>query len=87
MGMMGGGASGQMGMMDTKSMCEMHDKMMSAKAKVQPRAAKPAAPAVRPGVATSRSGIEASRRKEVTDRLAREGSVEAGAAFFKTLKF
>ena len=38
-GMMGGadgqkgmmGAGGQMGMMDKKSMCEMHDKMMSAK--------------------------------------------------------
>lgn len=29
-GMMGGGA-GQMGMMDKKSMCEMHDKMMSGK--------------------------------------------------------
>lgn len=64
-----------------------YDKMMSAKAKVNPKAPKPAAPPVRPGVATSRSAIEASKRKEVTDRLARDGSVEAGAAFFKTLKF
>ena len=64
-----------------------YDKMMSAKAKVNPKAPKPAAPPVRPGVATSRSAIEATKRKEVTDRLAREGSVEAGAAFFKNLKF
>jgi hypothetical protein len=64
-----------------------YDEMMKAKAKVQPKAARPAAPPVRPGVATSRSAIEATKRKEVTDRLAREGSVEAGAAFFKNLKF
>ena len=64
-----------------------YDKMVAAKAKVTPKAAKPAAPPVRAGVATSRSAIEASKRKEVTDRLAREGSVEAGAAFFRNLKF
>lgn len=64
-----------------------YDEMMAAKQKVQPKAPRPAAPPVRPGVATSRSAIEATKRKEVTDRLAREGSVEAGAAFFKNLKF
>ena len=66
---------------------QQYDKMVAAKAKVTPKAPKPAAPPVRPGVATSRSAVEASTRKKVTDRLAREGSVEAGAAFFKTLKF
>ena len=64
-----------------------YDKMMAAKGKVVPKAAKPAAPPVRPGVATPRSAIENAKRKESTDRLAREGSVEAGAAFFKSLKF
>lgn len=66
---------------------QQYDRMTAAKAKVQPKAARPAAPPVRPGVATSKSAIDASNRKKVTDRLARTGSVEDGAAFFKTLKF
>jgi hypothetical protein len=60
-----------------------YDKMMSAKAKVTPKAAKPAAPPVRPGVATSRSATDASQRKAISDRLARSGSVQDGAAMWK----
>jgi hypothetical protein len=59
------------------------DKMMSAKAKVQPKAAKPAAPPVRPGVATSRSAVEHSQRKKAFERLERSGSLEDAAAIFK----
>jgi hypothetical protein len=62
---------------------QQFDKMNAAKAKVQPKAAKPAAPAVRPGVATSRSANEAAQRKKAFERLDREGSVEAAAAIFK----
>jgi hypothetical protein len=61
-----------------------YDKMMSAKAKVTPKAAKPAAPPVRPGVATSRSAVDASQRKAASERLARTGSVQDGAAIWKT---
>jgi hypothetical protein len=60
-----------------------YDEMMSAKAKVQPKAPKPAAPPVRPGVATPRSAIQATERKKAFERLDREGSVEAAAAIFK----
>jgi hypothetical protein len=60
-----------------------YDEMMSAKAKVQPRAAKPAAPPVRPGVATSRSAIQATQKKTLFERLERTGSIEDAAAIFK----
>jgi len=60
-----------------------YDKMMSAKAKVTPKAAKPAAPPVRPGVATSRSATQASNLKAANERLARSGSVQDGAAIWK----
>ncbi len=60
-----------------------YDQMMSAKAKVTPKAAKPAAPPVRPGVATPRSAIQAAKMKSATDRLGRTGSVEDGAAIWK----
>jgi hypothetical protein len=66
---------------------QQYDKMVAAKGKVAPKAPKPSAPPVRPGVATSRSAVQQAERKKITERLAREGSVEAGAAFFKTLKF
>jgi hypothetical protein len=66
---------------------QQYDKMTAAKAKVTPKAARPAAPVVKPGVATSASSAKAVQQKNVRERLAREGSVEAGAAFFKTLKF
>jgi Skp family chaperone for outer membrane proteins len=60
-----------------------YDEMMSAKAKVTPKAPKPAAPPVRPGVATPRSAIQATEKKKAFERLDREGSVEAAAAIFK----
>lgn len=66
---------------------QQFDKMKEAKAKVVPKAAKPAAPPVKPGVTTPRSAVEGAKRKAVLERLDREGSVEAGAAFFKGLKF
>jgi hypothetical protein len=66
---------------------QQYDKQSVAKAKVQPKAVRQAAPPVRPGVATSASAAKHAERKKINDRLAREGSVEAGAAFFKTLKF
>lgn len=61
-----------------------YDKMMAAKGKVSPKGPKPAAPAVRPGVATSKSAVENATRKKVFERLDRDGSIEAGAAAFKT---
>jgi hypothetical protein len=62
-----------------------YDEMMAAKAKVQPKAPKPAAPVVRPGVATPKSAVEQQQRKKAFERLDREGSVEAGAAAFAAL--
>ncbi len=46
---------------------------------------KPASPAVRPGVSSPRSAQKAARTDRAKDRLAREGSIEAGAAVFKQL--
>lgn len=46
---------------------------------------KPASPAVRPGVSSPRSAQKAAQRAKISDRLAREGSVEAGAAMWKQL--
>ena len=63
---------------------QQYDKMVAAKAKVQPKAAKPAAPVVKPGVATSPTQAKAIQRKNVTERLKSEGSIEAGAAFWKS---
>jgi hypothetical protein len=60
-----------------------YDKMKSAQAKVQPKAAKPAAPPVRPGVATPRSAIQATAKKNAFERLERSGSIEDAAAIFK----
>ena len=64
---------------------QQYDKMVAAKAKVTPKAPKPAAPVVRPGVTTSKSQVEGIQRKNVMERLKKEGSIEAGAAAFKTL--
>lgn len=61
-----------------------YDKMVKAKANVQPKAARPAAPVVKPGVATSPTQAKAIQRKNVTERLKSEGSIEAGAAFWKS---
>jgi hypothetical protein len=44
-----------------------------------------AGPAVKPGVSSPRSAQKAVRQKNAMDRLAREGSIEAGAAVFKNL--
>ena len=62
-----------------------YDRMKVAQTKVQPKAARPAAPVVKPGVATNASTAKAVQRKNVTERLRAEGSVEAGAAFFKSI--
>jgi len=62
---------------------QKYDEMMAAKAKVQPKAPKPAAPVVKPGVATPRAAVEQTRRKQAFERLDREGSIEAGAAVWK----
>jgi hypothetical protein len=59
------------------------DKQQTAKAKVTPRAPKPAAPVVRPGVTTSRSAVENAQRKKAFERLDRSGSIEDAAAIFK----
>ena len=64
---------------------QKYDEMMAAKAKVQPKAPKPAAPVVKPGVATPKAAVEQQRRKQAIERLDREGSVEAGAAAFMAL--
>ena len=62
---------------------QQYDRMVAAKAKVQPKAARPAAPTVKPGVATSPTQARAIQRKNANERLNREGSIEAGAAVFK----
>ena len=59
------------------------DRMQAAKAKVTPKAPKPAAPVVRPGVTTPKSAVEAAQRKKALERLDRSGSVEDAAALFK----
>ena len=61
-----------------------YDEMMAAKAKVTPKAPKPAAPVVKPGVTTPRAAVEQQRRKQAFDRLDRDGSIEAGAAVWKS---
>ena len=65
-----------------------YDRLQAAKARVskEPKPEpKKAQPAVRPGVTTPRSAIEKQKRGKALDRLAREGSVEAGAAVLKHL--
>lgn len=47
--------------------------------------AKPAGPAVRPGVSSPRSAQKAAQTNRINERLAREGSIEAGAAMWKTV--
>lgn len=46
---------------------------------------KTAGPAVRPGVSSPRSAQGAAQRQRISDRLAREGSIEAGAALWKSV--
>lgn len=59
------------------------DQQQAAKAKVTPKAPKPAAPPVRAGVTTSKSAVEASQRKKALERLDRSGSIADAAAIFK----
>lgn len=51
--------------------------------KVQPKKPKPAGPVVKPGVSSTRSAQKNVARQKATDRLAREGTIEAGAAVWK----
>lgn len=65
-----------------------YDRLQSAKARVKdtpkPEPRKPQ-PAVRPGVTTPRSAIEQKNRQGALDRLAKEGTVQAGAQALKHL--
>jgi hypothetical protein len=62
-----------------------YDRIKSAEQRVkatnpQP---KPASPAIKPGGATTRQTVQANRLNKATSRLAKEGSIEAGADVFK----
>jgi hypothetical protein len=60
------------------------DELQAAKGKVRETPApKPATPTVKPGVVTSRSAQRASQHQKAVSRLAKEGSIEAGAAVFR----
>lgn len=64
----------------------MYDKGRAAAKRVQETAKpapKPTGPAVKPGVQVSRQSVERNRLGRAQQRLATEGSVEAGAAVFK----
>lgn len=56
-----------------------YDKAMAGRAKAKPKPS----PALKPGVVSPRSARKTAHHKQARDRLAREGSVEAGAAVFK----
>lgn len=56
------------------------DKLKVAKVTPKPRQA---GPSVRPGVSSPRSAQKVARTQKAHDRLAREGSIEAGAAVWK----
>ena len=58
-----------------------YDELRAAKTEPKP---KPASPAVKPGVSSPRSAQKGAQRQKAFDRLSRDGSVEAGAAVFKT---
>lgn len=58
------------------------DKLRDSRQEPKP---KPAGPAVKPGVSSPRSAQKAASRQRNYDRLAREGSVEAGAAVWKDI--
>lgn len=63
---------------------KQYDAIKAAKGKVQETPApKPSQPAVKPGVATSRSATKQAAMRKATERLASEGSIEAGAAVWK----
>lgn len=59
-------------------------KIMAAKGQVQANPApKPSQPAIKPGVASSRSATKQATMRKANERLANEGSIEAGAAVWK----
>ena len=61
-----------------------YDRIKSAQGEVKKTPApKPAQPAVRPGVAIPRSATKATAVRKANERLAAEGSIEAGAAVWK----
>lgn len=61
-----------------------YDRIKSAQVKVKGTPApKPAQPAIKPGVTISRSATKATAARKASDRLAKEGSIEAGAAVWK----
>lgn len=61
---------------------QQFDKLRTSPPAAKP---KPAGPVVKPGVSSPRSAQKAAQRQIAHDRLAREGSIEAGAAVFKQL--
>ena len=61
-----------------------YDKIKGAQGKVQATPApKPTQPAIKPGVASSRSATKQATFRKANERLASEGSIEAGAAVWK----
>jgi len=61
-----------------------YDKITAAKGQVQATPApKPAQPSIKPGVASSRSATRQATMRKANERLASEGSIEAGAAVWK----
>lgn len=61
-----------------------YDRIKSAQGKVKETPVpKPAQPAVKPGVTIPRSATKATAARKATERLAKEGSIEAGAAVWK----
>jgi hypothetical protein len=65
-----------------------HDRLQQARARVRetpPPEPKKPQPALRPGVPARRGAIEQQKRASAMERLAREGSVDAGAAALKHL--
>lgn len=61
-----------------------YDEIQKAKGKVQDKPApKPATPTVRPGTVTPRSAVQKTQANKARERLARDGSIEAGAAVWK----
>jgi hypothetical protein len=65
-----------------------YDRLQAAKARVRSEAApapRRAQPAIRPGVSTPPSARRAAAKASNLDRLARSGSIEAGAAVWKDI--
>lgn len=60
---------------------QQYDKLKGSNAAPKPKASPP----VRPGVSSTRSSQKAVRARNAADRLAREGSIEAGAAIWKQI--